>query len=423
MENSIRSRLLPDVFLTAIKTDKFKSGAITLNLLRPLSEDEAAMNALFPVILRRGTVEHPDLVSVASQLDELYGASIGAVVRKRGEVQVIGLSVEFNDDRFLPEDGLLEKVCDLMGEMLLRPVTDGEKFDDEYFESEKKNLIDLINARVNDKISYAQSRLIESMCADEAYGIDKTGSRQQAEIITNEVLYRHYLNVLETSQIEIIYVGSADSKRVENAMLSALADLPRGQIVPTGTATGHTVTEPKYVEDSMDVTQGKLSIGFRTGVTAADEDYPDMVLFNAVFGGSLNSKLFMNVREKLSLCYYASSGLEKFKGLMIVNSGVEFENYQIAKDEIFAQLEACKKGDITEEELEGARKYMLNSLRCQNDSLAAQEESALSRIIGGYDRTAAELAAQLEKLTAENVVRAANKACLDTVYFLKGVEK
>ncbi len=423
MENPIRSQLLPDVFLTSIKTDKFKSGAITLNLLRPLCQQEAAMNALFPVVLRRGTQEHPDLVSIAAELDELYGASIGAVVRKRGEVQPVGLSVEFNDDRFLPEDGLLERVCGLMGEMLLHPLSDGKSFDPEYFESEKKNLIDLINSRVNDKISYAQSGLVESMCQGEAYGIDKLGSREQAEAITNTGLYSHYLSALETSRIEIIYVGSADSSRVEQAMTAALAGLPRGHITAVGTLPGPAPHEPKYVEKAMDVTQGKLSIGFRTGVTAADADYPAMVLFNAVFGGSLNSKLFMNVREKLSLCYYASSGLEKFKGLMIVNSGVEFENFEIARDEIFAQLDACRRGDISREELEGSRKYMLNSLRCQEDSLAAQEESALGRIIGGYDLTAPELAASLESLTADDVVRAANMVRLDTVYFLKGVEK
>ena len=423
MENVIRSQLMPDVYLTAIKTDKFKSGVITLNMLRPLKEEEASMNALFPVILRRGTEAYPDLVAIAAELDELYGASIGAIVRKRGEVQTVGLSVEFNDDRFLPEDGLLEKVCELMGEMLLRPLTVDGAFDPEYFESEKKNLIDTINAKINDKISYAQSRLIETMCDGEVYGVDKLGSIEAVEKITNDELFAHYRNVLETSAVEIIYAGSADSSRVAGAMTAALAGMPRGAVVSTGTETEHNVGETKYVEDAMDVTQGKLSIGFRTGVTAADDDYPKMALFNVVFGGGLNSKLFMNVREKLSLCYYASSGLEKFKGLMIVNSGVEFENFEVAKNEIFAQLEACKNGDITAEELDSAKKYMLNSLRCQDDSLGAHEESALGRIIGGYDRTAEKLAEEIEPLTVEDVVSAANMVTLDTIYFLKGVEK
>lgn len=423
MGNTIRSKIGEGVFLNTIHTTKFKSGTLSLNLFRPLSDDEAAMNALLPSVLRRGSENHPDLVSLAAELDELYGASICSAVRKRGEIQIIGLGADFNDDRFIPDcKDLLERVCCLMGEVLLQPITEGQGFKQEYFESEKKNLIDSINSRVNDKISYTQSRLIENMCQGEAYGTDKIGGREEAEAITNEVLFKHYKSILATSQIEIVYVGSADHQRVKNALSAWIDRIPRGEIEPTGTVITYAVGEPKYIEESLDVTQGKLAIGFRTGTTAADEDYAEMVLFNAIFGGGINSKLFMNVREKLSLCYYASSGFEKFKGLLLVNSGVEFDKYETAKAEIFAQLEACKNGDITDQELESARMYLLDTLACSRDSLALMEESCISGLAGDYDRTPEELADELKKLTKEDVVKAAKRVRLDTVFFLKGAE-
>lgn len=423
MGDTIRSMLGDGIFLNTIHTTKFKSGTLSINLFRPLREEEAAMNALLPSVLRRGSAAHPDLVSLAAELDELYGASVCSAVRKRGEIQIIGLGADFNDDRYIPDcSDLLERVCALVGEVLLRPVVENGVFKEEYFESEKKNLIDSINSRVNDKISYTQSRLIENMCAGEAYGIDKIGSKAAAEAITNEALYRHYVNILATSQIEIVYVGSADHQRVKDALTAWIGDIPRGEIEPTGTVITYAVGEPRYIEESLDVTQGKLAIGFRTGVTAADEDYAEMVLFNAVFGGGINSKLFMNVREKLSLCYYASSGFEKFKGLLLVNSGVEFDKYETARAEIFAQLEACKNGDITEQELESSRMYLLDSLACSRDSLALMEESCISGLAGDYDRTPEELMNELKKLAKEDVVRAAKRVQLDTVFFLKGAE-
>jgi predicted Zn-dependent peptidase len=172
----------------------------------------------------------------------------------------------------------------------------------------------------------------------------------------------------------------------------------------------------------MDITQGNLVMGFRTGVTAADPDYPAMVLLNTVFGGGITSKLFTHVRERLSLCYYASSGLNKFKGIMTVSSGVDMDKYVMARDEILRQLDLCRAGDITSEELESARSALLSSLRASEDSLSLMVDSALSQEIGKYDYTPEDLAQALTQVTVEDVQQAAKKVQLDTIFFLKGAE-
>ena len=181
--------------------------------------------------------------------------------------------------------------------------------------------------------------------------------------------------------------------------------------------------EPILVEEAMDVSQGKLALGFRTGgLTGGEEDYPALTMCNAIFGGTTLSKLFMNVREKLSLCYYASSMMEKMKGLVLVSSGIEFDKYQTAKDEILAQLKAIQDGQIETWELEGVRRTLIGGYLSTLDDQGRQEEFWLGQAAAGLDTTIEELAAQFETVTREQVAAAARQLVLDTIYFLKGKE-
>ena len=182
-------------------------------------------------------------------------------------------------------------------------------------------------------------------------------------------------------------------------------------------------TQPRVTEEAMDVTQGKLAMGFRTGgLTCWEEEYPALVMCNAIFGGTTLSKLFMNVREKLSLCYYASSTLEKMKGLVLVSSGIEFDKYAQARDEILAQLDNIRQGKVEEWELEGARRTLIGGHLSTLDDQGRQEEFWLGQAAAGLDTTLEELAAAFETVTLEQVAAAARKLELDTIYFLKGKE-
>lgn len=417
-----RFQLLPGVYLTVLSTDKFKTNCLSLNLLRPLCKEEAALNALLPDVLLRGCRMCPDMASIAAWLDERYGAGVQATARKKGEVQAIGFFLDYIDEKFAPGDNLTKDICGLLGSFLLEPVLEDGVFRKDYVEGEKVNLINAIMSQINDKRTYASIRLRQEMFKNERYGVSKYGDQVDVEQITAESLYAHYRNILETSQIEILYTGQLPAETVQEYLLEALRYLPRGEILAIGTETGSMPEAPKEITEVMDVSQGKLVIGFRTDITYGDPGYPALLLMNGIYGGSLTSKLFMNVREKLSLCYYASSGIDPFKGVVIVSSGVDTDKYETAKAEIFAQLDACCNGEITEEELNSTRSYLISSLRSSGDSPYSMDNFYLGRIIAGHSYEPETLAQALEQVTLEQLRETAKGLKLDTIYFLKGEE-
>lgn len=418
--------LAPGVTLRAVQTKKFKTSMLGFTFLEPLTQETASLNALLPKVLRRGTRNHPDMEAMSAALDDLYGGGIEPLVRKKGEVQCVGFWGSFLDDAFVPEDSrILESAAALLGEVILQPAGKGGSFVPEYVESEKTNLIDRIRSEVNDKLQYSLYRLRSLMCEGEAYGIDKLGSEEQAQAITGEALYARYQEMLNTSPIYLYYCGSADPDRVEAAFRQGLAGLPNTQRnpVPETVSPAEPRGEVRRFTDHMDVSQGKLTMGFRVGGGFRDiETVARFFLLNAIYGGSTNSKLFLNVREKLSLCYFASSSLAMNKGVLLVYSGVEFANFQKAEDEILAQLTACQKGEITPEELEAARRSVVGSLRTSLDAQGRLEEFWLNRFVTDTNYTPEELAAQVEKVTLDELVEAAQRIKLDSVYTLQGKE-
>lgn len=426
MPQVIRRELFPGVWLRAVHTGKFKSSYLSVTLLAPLDRETAGANALIPEVLRRGTAIHSDMESLSAALDELYGGAIEPAVRKRGETQCVGFAASFLDDAYaLKGEKILEPAADLLCEILLKPYTQNGVFSADYTAGEKANLIDRIRAQINDKRTYAAQRLTQEMCRYEAFGADKLGDEKAVAAITPESLWERYQELLRTAQVEIYYCGSAGPDRVAEALKRALSALPvnENRADPDCEVRVSAGPEPVVTEEAMDVTQGKLALGFRTGgLTCWEEDYPALYLAVAVFGGTTLSKLFMNVRERLSLCYYASATLEKMKGLVLVSSGIEFDKYQTARDEILAQLEAVKRGEIEDWELEGSRRTLIGACMATLDDQGRQEEFWLGQASAGLEESPEEFAARLETVTREQVAAAAQKLELDTIYFLKGKE-
>jgi len=425
MSKITRNELMPGVFLTSVHTPKFKSSLLSMTLIAPLSSETAAVNALIPYLLRRGSELHPDMQSLAAALDELYGGAIDPVVRKKGETQCVGFVGSFLGDGYaLRGEGVLEQAAALMGELLLHPYTQDGAFCPDYTKQEKVNLIDRIRAEINDKRQYAVSRVIEEMCEQEVYGVGRMGRESDVEGITPESAWRQYRKLLAHSRLEVYYCGEADPDKVSGILQKVLTGLPRegGYEIPE-TSVVPAVSDVRQVTERLDVAQGKLTMGFRTGgITAASPEYPALVLCNALFGGTTTAKLFLNVREKLSLCYYASSSIHRYKGIMVVSSGVEFSNKKRAEDEIMAQLEACRKGKFEAWEVDGARRYTVSSLRTMLDSQGRQEDWWLGQAIAGLQQGPEELAQAIEQVSVEQAVAAAKQLSLDTVYFLKGLE-
>ena len=285
-----RREIMQDVFLTYLPAQRFKTSRMTVQLIAPLQRETAAANALLPAVLRRGTVRCPDMESLSAALDTLYGANIDYTVRKKGERQCVGFAAGFIDDAFTPHgEKLLEPVSAMLGELLLDPVTHGGRFLSSYVESEKANLIDAIRGLKNDKRDWADIRLMQEMCAGEPYSVLRLGDEETAGRITNQSLYVHGQALMASSRVEVIYCGSAEAQRVEDAVLTALAALPRGaQTALPEVQRIQAPDTPRRIVETMDVTQGKLAMGYR----CSSDDYPAMVLANLIFGGTSNSKLF-----------------------------------------------------------------------------------------------------------------------------------
>lgn len=423
---AIRTELKPGVFLTCIQTDKFKTACLRLSLLTQLQSETAAQNALIPRVLRRGSLKHPDMDAIAAELDHLYGTALDPFVRKQGEIQCTGLIASFVDDSCLPAGAdQLEAVATLMGELLLQPYTRGGLLLQNYVDTERNKLLDDIRGLINDKQGYATRHMIEQMCFSEDYAVSALGNEETAKALTYQKLTRAYHELLCSSPIELFYCGSAASDRVQDILTDVFVDLPRGEInydMGTDIRMNTVAEEPRYFTEELDVTQGKLAIGFRLGESMEEPDFAALRVFNAAFGGAVTSKLFENVREKLSLCYYASSSLDVHKGILRVASGIEFDKYEAALAEIFAQLQALRDGILTEEEHLAARRAVATAARSILDSPGALEAFYLSQNLLGLDYGPEVLATLAEAVTREQIIAIAKNTCCDAVYFLQGKE-
>ena len=343
-----RVEVRPGVWLTHLREDKFKTACFSVSLLSQLSRDTAAMNALIPFVLRRGTRLYPDMEALNARFEELYGTAIEPSVRRIGEIQCSGFYASFPEDDFLPKgESVLKEALELTFEMLLSPVTRGGLFLPAYVESERDNLLDLIASRLNNKRAYALTRCLEEMCCCEDFAVSRYGDEETCRSINYKKLSRHYKAMLQEAPLELFYCGRASLDRVRRLLRGLLAPLPRGEVnteIGTEIRMNALADQPRYTEEQMDVAQANLVIGWRLGECMEDPDFPALYVFNDLFGGSPSSRLFLNVREKLSLCYYASSIIDVRKGLLLVSSGIQEKNYDAAKEEIFSQLEALQRG-------------------------------------------------------------------------------
>ena len=412
--------LLPGVTLRVCRDTRFKQGCLSFQLVRKMKKEEAAMNALLPSVLLRGTNRCPDLRSITEHLDELYGASVSALVRRVGDYQTTGLYCGFMDDRFaLPGDQVLRPMLAFLEEILLdSPLEDGA-FLTSFVEREKKNLIATIESELNDKRAYAMGKLLKLMCREDTFGLPRLGEAEDVFAITAKGLYDHYREILRTSPVEIFYVGSADSQHVAEMLTPLLSKLERDCMALEPQTPFQTCRGCDEVE-TMDVAQGKLCMGFTTPITNRCREFPAMQVMNTILGAGMTSKLFVNVREKLSLCYSIGSGYYGTKGIVTVSAGIDFDKEQLTREEILRQLDNCRKGGITENELKAAKEAILSSLRSTHDSPGAIEGYYATAALSGMAMSPGEYMTAVEGVTLEDVVAAAKQLKLHTTYFLKG---
>ena len=413
-------QLSPGVTLRCFRDGRFKQGCLSFQLVRPMAKEESAKNVLIPSVLLRGTKRCPDLRAITENLDELYGASVSPLVRRVGDYQTTGLYCGFMDDRFaLPGDQVLAPMLRFLEEILLDFPTEGEGFLPAFVEGEKKNLISTIDSELNDKRTYAMGKLLKTMCRGDSFGLPRLGEPEDVAAIDPAGLLTHYRKILRESRIEIFYVGSAPAEAVAEYISPLVSRLGgREGMLPPQTpfhpCPGQDVTE------TMEISQGKLCMGFVTPIVNRDKEFPAMQVFNTVFGAGMTSKLFLNVREAMSLCYSIGSSYYGAKGILTVGAGIDFDKEQLTRDEILRQLDACRRGEITQEELTAGKEALLSSLRATSDSPGAIEGYYATAHLSGLNMTPERYMEVVEKVSLADVVAAARTVTLHSTYFLKG---
>lgn len=419
-----RIEILPGIHLNFVENDRYKTNFITFDFLTPLNRVNASYNTVLARVLTRGCEKYPSQLKLNRELDELYDATLSSDSLKVGEWHALSVSLSLLDNAFtFDSQDLSEEGIALLEEVIFRPYLPDGAFSEEYVKGEKKQALLEIASLVNNKARYARGRMIEHMCKLEPYSTCAIGTRGEIGKITAEGLASYYRALLKTCQIEIFFVGRFDEEKVQKQVEKMFVGRRR-EFAPLPPLSIRTKARTvKEVTERMDITQANLVMGFRTACTIYDPSWRAMSLYNAVLGGSLTSKLFCVLREKMSLCYSISSSPDALKGIMTVYAGIAPEKREIAISEALNQMDEIRKGNITPEELENARGALIHSLRGLQDNPAALADWYLPRILTGNFQTPDQIIAELEALTAQDVVKVSENITLDTIYTLTGKEE
>lgn len=407
-----------DFDLIILPTNKFKTNYISVYMARPLDRKEVTKNALLPYVLNAGSNKYEDQVQISNRLDELYGASFGCGVTKSGERHITSFKMTLVNDLYLDE-AIFEQGVEFLKEIILNPLVKDSKFDLNIVEIEKEKQIESIKARINDKARYASERLIEEMCKDEVYSIYDHGYEEDMEIIDEANLYEFYKKFLATSKIYIVVSGEFDKQRVIDVVKKNFK-FERENILPLlEEEYKKEVESVKYPIDNMNVVQGKLCLGFRNNVYYKDDDYYKLIMYSNVLGGGAHSKLFVNVREKESLCYYIYSSVDKYKSLLTISCGIEIKDYDRCKELILKEMDDIKNGIISDDEFDNSKKALINGIKSMKDSIRTLSNFAFAQCSRNTLRTPDEIIDLINNVTKEDIINISNKIKLDTVYFLR----
>ncbi|WP_413287272.1 EF-P 5-aminopentanol modification-associated protein YfmF [Bacillus mojavensis] len=404
-----------------VETEKFKTVSLIFKMLAPLTKEQVTKRALFPHVLLRGTESRPKTAELRSYLDELYGTSVSADLSKKGEQHVITFRLEIPNEKYLKDQTpLLEKGLQLLAEIVFSPALEAGAFQSQYVDQEKRTLKQRIQAVYDDKMRYSNLRLIQEMCKNEPYSLHVNGEIDDVDAITADQLYETYRNAIQKDQLDLYVVGDVDRQQVQAAIDQYFHTEERA--LETFVNNHSEQPEPKEVIDEEDVKQGKLNIGYRTNITFTDQDYSALQVFNGMFGGFSHSKLFINVREKASLAYYAASRIDSFKGLLMVMSGIEVKNYTQAVSIIAEQFQAMKNGEFSEEDISQTKAMIRNQVLETIDTAYGLSEFLYQQAAAQVDIPIEDFLANIERVTKEDIIKVGEKIQLDTTYFLKGTE-
>ena len=408
--------------LHTIKTEKFKTNLIAIMLTTKLNRENVTKNALVPAVLRRGTKNLTTQEEINKKLEEMYGASLDCGLDKTGDNQVLKFYIETVNDEFLPQEAenMLKTSLEKIFEFVFNPYLENGCFKKEYVEQEKENIKQIIDGKIDNKARYSLDRCIEEMYKDKPYGLYKYGYVEDMKNINEKNLYEYYQQLINECKIDIFVSGIIDEETENiinnNENIIKLKDREPQYNEPKIIAKR--TEKENDVQESMDVTQGKLIIGMDLDIDDDNLRF-DVMIYNSIFGGSANSKLFQNVREKASLAYTASSSYYRFKNNIFINCGIEIKNYEKALEIIKQQIEDMKKGDFTDEEVENAKKGIIASIKTIDDEQDTEITYFFSQELSKSKCNIEQYMQRISEVTKDKVIDVANKVSVNTVYFLK----
>jgi predicted Zn-dependent peptidase len=413
----------PGVYLNFEENDRYKTNYLSLFFVTPLNRRTASYNTLLSRVLTCGCEKYPNRMSLNRALDHAFDAQLDSETAKVGEWHALCLSLCLLDNAFsFNGEDITAEGMELIKEVLIRPYLPQGAFSEAFLEREKKLALDEIAALINHKARYAKSRMIEHMCKLEPYSTCSLGHKGELRKIDSASLTAYYRELLATARVEIFCVGRFDREKAAAWAKALFCGVERREEALPPLSIRTKARSVREVTETMDITQANLVMGFRTASTVYDSHWSAMSLYNAVLGGSLTSKLFCVLREKMSLCYSVSSSPDGMKGIMSIYAGIAPENRDLAVKEALNQMDEIKKGNVSEEELENARGALIHSLNGLQDNPAVLAEWYLPRVLAGCPKTPQELIADLKAVTLDQVIAVAEKIRLDTVYTLTAKE-
>ena len=418
-----QTELKKGIKLHTISTDKFKTNLIAIFMTTKLTRENVTKNAVISALLRRGSKNMPSQEEISKQMEEMYGASFDCGLDKTGDNQVLKFYLETVNDNFLPEKGedILKNSLEKLLEIVFNPYLEEETFKLEYVEQEKNNIKQRIEGKIDNKARYAMDRCIEEIYKDEPFGLYRFGYVEDLKDMDGKNLYQYYQELIKTCKIDIFVSGMVDDEInqvvSQNENIQKLQERTPNYVVPKELNKALPEKE-NIVTESMEVTQGKLILGLNVCLDKEDLRY-DTLIYNSILGGSANSKMFQNVREKAHLAYVASSSYLRYKNNIFVNCGSEIGNYEKALELIKRQIEDMKKGEFTEDDIENAKKGIIAAIKSIEDEQDTELMYYFGQELSQSEYSIEEYRDRMQRVSKEDVMHIAQNVAIHTIYFLK----
>ena len=413
------------VTLHTIKTEKFKTNLISVFLSMPITRENVTQNALISAILRRGSMNMPTLLEISKTLEEMYGASFDNGIDKTVDNQILKFYIETVNDNYIPHNGenMLKTSIEKLLEIVFNPLIKDGGFNEDYVKQEKENIKRIIKGKTDNKAMYATERCIEEMYKNEPFGLYKYGYIEDLENIDAKNLYKYYKKMISTCKIDIFISGNVDEQTAEILKENEnIKKLQERKPKTTFEVSKKEKVEEKEIIEQMDVTQGKIVIGMDLTLEDIKQKY-DAIVYNAILGGTANSKMFQEVREKASLAYSAGSTYLRYKGNIFIKCGIEIKNYKKALEIIRKQLKDMQNGIFTDEDIENAKKSIISGIRSIDDEQDTEITYFFGQELTNEKTSTEEYIKNIEQVSKENIIKIANSLQINTIYFLKNKEE